>query len=93
MKIKTNVYKEVSPDMNVSDSEAESTDEELEDNDLEPHRINNLKRKYKGQETRKHNSEMKQHSIQQKGFTDKLFEITLTGLENLMVYLETTAST
>ena len=34
MKIKTKVYKEISPDMNVSDSEAKSTDAELEDTDL-----------------------------------------------------------
>ena len=93
MKIKTKVYKEISPDMNVFDSEAESTDAELQDTDLNQYRTNTLKCKYKGQAKMKHNNEMKQHSIQQKGFTAKLFEGTQTGLETLMVELETAAST
>ena len=93
MKIKTKVYKEVSSDMNVSDSEADSTDAELEDNILNQYRTNTIKHKYKCQAKTKHNSEMKQHLIQQKGFTQKLFKGTPIGLENLMVDLETTAST
>ena len=36
---------------------------------------------------------MKQHSIQQKVFTEILFDSTLTSLEHLMVDLETTVST
>ena len=93
MKIKTNFYKDISPDMDVSDSEAESTDEELQYTDLKPHRTNTLKRKYKSQATTKHNNEMKQHSIQQKVFTTKCFDGTTTSLENHMVKLEITAST
>ena len=72
MKIKETVYKEISSDLNVSDSEAECTDEELQDIDLKQHRTKTLKRKYKSQAISKHNNEMKQHSIQQKGFTTKL---------------------
>ena len=93
MKIRENVYKDVSPDLNVSDSEAESTDADLQDIDLKPHRTKTLKRKYKSQATTKHKNEMKQHSIQQKGFTTKLFEGTPTSLESLMIELEMTAST
>ena len=93
MKIKTKVFKEVSPDMYVSDSEADSADAELEDNILNQYRRITLKHKYKGQATREPNSEMKQHSIQQKGFTEKLFEGTPTSLENLIVDLIMTAST
>jgi hypothetical protein len=93
MKIKETVYKDVSPDLIVSDSEAESTDADLQDIDLKPHRTKTLKHKYKSQATTKHNNEMKQHSIQKKGFTTKLYEGTPKGLESFMIELETTAST
>ena len=43
MAIKTDIYKDVSPNMNVSDSEDESLDTELEDKDLKPYRTDNLK--------------------------------------------------
>ena len=85
MKINAKVYKDISPDMNVSDSEAESTDEELQDTDLSQYRTNTLKHKYKDQATTKHNNEMKQHLIQQKGFTTTLFDGTPKSLETLLV--------
>ena len=93
MKIKETVYKTISENLNVSESEAQTSDEELEDNDLKPYRTNKLKRKYESQATTKHNNEMKQHSIQQKGFTTKLYKGTPNALESFMIKLETTAST
>ena len=93
MSIKTHFCKELASDMNVSDSKAESLDNKLEKTEPNPFRTNTLKRKYKSQSTTKHNREMKEHSIQQKGFTKKSFGGTQKRLEHLMIDLETTAST
>ena len=73
IKIKEDFYKDISPDLNVSDSEAESTDVDLQDIELKLYRTKTLKRKYKSQGTTKNNNDMKQHLIQQKVFTTKLF--------------------
>ena len=53
MAIKIDIYKEVSLDMNISDSEAEYLDDKIENEDLKPYRTNTLKQKYKCQATSK----------------------------------------
>ena len=93
MKINETVYKRISENLNVSDSEAESSDEELEDAELKPYRTDKLKRKYESQANTKKNNEMKQHSIQQKGFTEKLFDGASGSIESFTIELETTSRT
>ena len=53
MKIKETVYKIISENMNISTSEPDSSDNDLMDSELGPHRIATLKRKYKRRRTRK----------------------------------------
>ena len=85
MATKIRKHKTISENLNVSASEAESSDDKLEDAKLKPFRTDILKRKYESQANKKNNNEMKQYSIQQKGFTERLFNGTSVSIESVMI--------
>ena len=91
MKIKSEAYRLINPDLNVSESEAEPDDEELEYSSVAIHRTETLKRLYTRKGFTKASDQIKSNTIHQAMIGKVLFDGTVRGLNTFMIDLKSTS--
>ena len=91
MKIKAEAYRLVNTDLNVSESEAEPDDKELEDDKLATYRIQKLTRLYVRRGQKKATDQIKSNTIRQAMIGKVLFDGTVRGLNTFMIDLKSTS--
>ncbi len=90
MKIKSEAYRLINPDLNVSESEAEDDDEELEYSSVALHRTEALKRLYTRNAKRKATELIKTNIMHQAMIGRAIFDGTVRGLNTFMIDLKST---
>ena len=91
MKIKAEAYRMVNTDLNVSESEAESEDEELEDSELGTYRTETLTRLYIKRGQKKASDLIRSNTIHQAMIGKTLFDGSVRGLNTFIIDLKSTS--